>query len=79
MEAKPRHCADCGGVLVEQMIEAEARMRSVCSRCGKIAFCNPRVLVSTLVAVADEVLLCRRAVAPAVGCLGASRGISRVR
>ena len=69
MDSQPASfCVRCGGPLAQRVIEAERRLRAVCERCGFIAFCNPRVLVSTLVAVAYEVLLCRRAVAPAAGC-----------
>lgn len=63
----PVFCGQCGGPLVVRFLDVERRSRSVCVRCGSIAYCNPRVIVSTIVAVAEEVLLCRRAVAPAVG------------
>jgi ADP-ribose pyrophosphatase YjhB (NUDIX family) len=42
-------------------------MRRVCAQCGEIAYHNPQVLVSTIVALSDRVLLCRRALAPEVG------------
>ena len=63
----PIFCCTCGGPLVERFIEFERRLRSVCAQCGFIAYRNPRVLVDTIVAVADEVLLCRRAIEPAAG------------
>ena len=60
-------CSACGGVLTERFVEVERRWRLVCRRCGEIAYRNPRLLVSTLVAVGRDVLLCRRACAPAAG------------
>jgi ADP-ribose pyrophosphatase YjhB (NUDIX family) len=63
----PIFCSQCGGPLVERFVDFERRSRAVCAQCGSIAYRNPRVLVSTIVAAAEEVLLCRRAVAPAAG------------
>ena len=63
----PIFCSQCGGPLVERFLDFERRSRAVCARCGSIAYRNPRVIVSTIVAVGEEVLLCRRACAPAVG------------
>jgi ADP-ribose pyrophosphatase YjhB (NUDIX family) len=63
----PRFCAQCGGALVESWNEPEQRMRLCCSSCGRIAYQNPRVLVSTIVGVGQSILLCQRAIAPAAG------------
>lgn len=63
----PNFCSQCGGPLVVRFLEAERRSRSVCLRCGSTEYRNPLIVVSTVVAVAGEVLLCRRAVAPAAG------------
>lgn len=52
---------------MERFVPAERRVRRLCARCGEIAYCNPKVLVTTIVASADRVLLCRRAVPPAAG------------
>jgi ADP-ribose pyrophosphatase YjhB (NUDIX family) len=60
-------CSGCGGALVERSSHPDQRTRPVCERCGSIAYRNPRVLVSTLVAVSEQILLCRRAIEPAVG------------
>jgi ADP-ribose pyrophosphatase YjhB (NUDIX family) len=54
-------------VLVERFVDVEQRVRRVCARCGEIAYHNPQVLVSTIVASGDRVLLCRRASPPAAG------------
>jgi ADP-ribose pyrophosphatase YjhB (NUDIX family) len=52
---------------VERFVEPEQRARSVCLRCGLIAYRSPQVLVSAIVAAGDRVLLCRRAQPPASG------------
>jgi ADP-ribose pyrophosphatase YjhB (NUDIX family) len=63
----PSFCCDCGGKLVTQFVAAEQRSRRLCSQCGAIAYSNPKVLVTTIVASDDRVLLCRRAHPPAAG------------
>ena len=63
----PRFCAHCGGPLAEGWVESEQRLRARCSSCGRIASRNPQVLVSTIVAVGERILLCRRANDPAAG------------
>jgi ADP-ribose pyrophosphatase YjhB (NUDIX family) len=65
--AKPRFCAQCAGPLVDRWIEVERRTRPCCSVCGCLVYQNPRVLVTTIVAVGASILLCRRANAPAAG------------
>jgi ADP-ribose pyrophosphatase YjhB (NUDIX family) len=52
---------------MERFVDVEQRVRLVCGRCGEIAYHNPHVLVSTIVASGDRVLLCRRASPPAAG------------
>lgn len=64
---RPRFCAQCAAPLVERQVEADQRLRAVCSACGVIAYENPRVIVSTIVALQDAVLLCHRAHPPAAG------------
>jgi len=64
---KPRFCSQCAGVLSDRWIETEQRARLCCSACGSVVYQNPRVLVSTIVAVGRSILLCRRANAPAAG------------
>lgn len=52
---------------MERFVNVEQRVRRVCARCGEIAYHNPQVLVTTIVASGDRVLLCRRASPPAAG------------
>jgi ADP-ribose pyrophosphatase YjhB (NUDIX family) len=67
MTPAPRYCGACGGSLEERMLPGEQRARLVCSACGVVAWRNPHVLVSTVVATGGRVLLCRRAEPPAAG------------
>jgi ADP-ribose pyrophosphatase YjhB (NUDIX family) len=60
-------CRHCGDSLEERFLKRERRWRAVCRGCGSVAYHNPRVLVTTVVACGEEVLLCRRAEAPAIG------------
>ena len=66
-EPTPLFCAQCGGALEARLVAAEERMRGVCSVCGTIAYSNPKVLVTTIVALDERILLCRRASPPAAG------------
>jgi ADP-ribose pyrophosphatase YjhB (NUDIX family) len=68
MSAPPsRFCSQCGGALVERFVPSEQRARRLCAQCGEIAYCNPKVLVTTIVASGEQVLLVRRAAPPAAG------------
>ena len=53
--------------MLDRLVESEQRVRRVCAQCGTIAYSNPQVLVNTIVASGDRVLLCRRAGPPAAG------------
>jgi ADP-ribose pyrophosphatase YjhB (NUDIX family) len=64
---EPHFCSRCGAPLVERLIASEQRVRRQCEACGLIAYRNPLVLVNTIVAAQDRVLLCRRASDPGAG------------
>ncbi len=51
----------------ERFVSAEQRSRRMCVQCGEIDYCNPKVLVTTIVVSGEKVLLCRRAGPPAAG------------
>jgi ADP-ribose pyrophosphatase YjhB (NUDIX family) len=68
MNSEPnRFCSGCGGRLKTQWVARDLRSRRVCSRCNTIAYQNPKVLISAIVAYNEKVLLCRRADDPARG------------
>jgi ADP-ribose pyrophosphatase YjhB (NUDIX family) len=70
----PKFCSQCGGSLEDRFIELEQRQRRACIHCNFIEYRNPQVLVSTIVMAGDQVLLCRRAHAPAAGRWGLPGG-----
>jgi ADP-ribose pyrophosphatase YjhB (NUDIX family) len=70
----PRFCGQCGGPLIDRLVDAEQRVRCVCAQCGTIAYNNPQILVNTIVVSDSRVLLCRRAGPPAAGRWGMPGG-----
>lgn len=52
---------------MEEIPEGEDRLRGVCPGCGKIHYRNPKIVVGTLIERDDQILLCRRAIEPALG------------
>jgi len=52
---------------VRQIPEGDDRERLTCPDCGFIAYENPKVVVGSIVADGDAVLLCRRAIEPRAG------------
>ncbi|WP_350148507.1 NUDIX hydrolase [Haliea sp.] len=67
MISAPRFCDQCGKRLEKRLVPAEGCYRMVCAGCGEVTYRNPKVLVSTIVGCEERILLCRRAIAPAVG------------
>ena len=63
----PRYCHQCGGDLIERLIESERRARLVCEMCGFIHYLNPRVVSSVIVERDGDVLLQQRAMEPRAG------------
>jgi ADP-ribose pyrophosphatase YjhB (NUDIX family) len=47
--------------------EGDNRERLVCADCGHVAYDNPKIVVGSVVASGDRVLLCRRAIEPRRG------------
>lgn len=52
---------------VRRIPEGDDRERLTCPDCGHIAYENPKIVVGSVVAEGDEVLLCRRAIEPRSG------------
>ena len=55
------------GPSVLRIPEGDTRERRVCDDCGFIAYENPKVVVGSVVAHDDRILLCRRAIEPRRG------------
>src|SRR5580698_2530210 len=47
--------------------EGDERERMICADCGHIDYQNPKVVVGTVVASDDRILMCRRAIEPRRG------------
>lgn len=47
--------------------DGDTRERMVCSACGHVDYRNPRIVVGSVVAQGERVLLCRRAIEPRSG------------
>ncbi len=52
---------------VRRIPEGDDRERLTCADCGFVAYENPKIIVGSVVAVGDQVLLCRRAIEPRRG------------
>ena len=52
---------------VRRIPEGDDRERLMCPDCGHVAYENPKVVVGSIVADGDTVLLCRRAIEPRAG------------
>jgi ADP-ribose pyrophosphatase YjhB (NUDIX family) len=52
---------------IRSIPEGDDRERLTCAECGFIAYENPKVVVGSVVAEGDDVLLCRRAIEPRSG------------
>jgi len=44
--------------------EGDTHERDICGRCGHIHYSNPKVVVGSVVAQDNRILLCRRAIEP---------------
>lgn len=47
--------------------EGEDRLRDVCGTCGFINYVNPKIVVGSVIAHEDRIVLCKRAIAPRIG------------
>lgn len=62
-----KYCSACGEPVVVRVPEGDSRERFVCDHCATIHYQNPRVVTGCLVTWNDQVLLCKRAIAPRRG------------
>ncbi|MFQ5775626.1 MAG: NUDIX domain-containing protein [Kiloniellaceae bacterium] len=56
-----------GGRFVREVPEGDDRPRLVCSDCGFVRYENPKIVVGSVAAWEDLILLCRRAIEPRKG------------
>jgi ADP-ribose pyrophosphatase YjhB (NUDIX family) len=62
-----KYCSECAAPLGRKRVEPNDRERLVCTRCSKVHFENPKVLVSCLAHCESRLVMCRRAHEPAAG------------
>ena len=61
------YCPNCSAKVSLKIPEGDNRERYVCESCNTIHYSNPNVVVGTLPAFEDKILLCKRAIEPRVG------------
>ncbi len=59
--------ADKSGPSVWRVPPGDDRERLVCEECGFVHYDNPKIVVGSVAIWEDQVLLCRRAIAPRIG------------
>ena len=62
-----KFCSSCGHAIEKLVPADDNRTRSVCTQCQTIHYENPRLILGTLSTWGNEILLCRRAIAPRSG------------
>ncbi len=62
-----KFCCQCSGVVELRVPDGDNRPRHVCNDCGMIHYQNPKIVTGCLPEWRDQVLLCRRAIAPRRG------------
>ncbi len=62
-----KFCRECGHAVDYRIPADDSRERAVCPSCGTIHYENPLNVVGTVPYLGDEVLLCKRAIAPRAG------------
>ena len=55
------------GPSVEAIPEGDNRTRLVCPDCGYVEYANPKIVVGAVCTWENRILLCKRAIAPALG------------
>ncbi|HXV24144.1 MAG TPA: NUDIX hydrolase [Alphaproteobacteria bacterium] len=55
------------GAFVQKIPEGDTRPRLVCGTCGFVRYDNPKIVVGSVIAFEDRILLCRRAIDPRSG------------
>ena len=61
-----RFCTQCGHDVTYKIPDGDERARAICLTCGHIEYENPRIIVGVLPVYNDEILLCKRAIEPAL-------------
>ena len=62
-----KFCPNCANILSVKIPADDSRERYVCDACSSIHYQNPRNVVGSIPVYGEQVLLCRRAIAPRHG------------
>jgi ADP-ribose pyrophosphatase YjhB (NUDIX family) len=62
-----KFCPTCGSPVGLLVPAGDSRPRHVCTRCGKIHYQNPKLVVGAIAEWEGRILLCRRAIEPCHG------------
>lgn len=62
-----KFCPNCAAPLIVKIPADDSRERHVCEACNSIHYQNPRNVVGSIPVYGEQVLLCRRAIAPRQG------------
>jgi ADP-ribose pyrophosphatase YjhB (NUDIX family) len=60
-------CPECGDRVELRVPEGDSFPRHVCTRCGKVHYVNPLIVVGCVPEADGKILLCRRAIEPRYG------------
>lgn len=67
MDPAINFCSACGAPVVLKVPAGDSLPRHVCEACNAVHYSNPKLVVGTLPAWEDRVLLCKRAIEPRHG------------
>lgn len=62
-----KYCSQCGDTVSQRIPEGDSRPRYVCVSCEEIHYQNPKVITGCLPFHNEQVLLCKRSIAPREG------------
>lgn len=62
-----KFCSQCGQAVSLIIPEGDNLPRHVCQHCGTIHYLNPKLVVGCIAEWHDQILLCRRSIAPRYG------------
>ena len=62
-----KFCSECGKTVVHRIPEGDNLPRFICDHCDVIHYQNPKLIVGCLPVWNEQILLCKRAIAPSYG------------
>ena len=62
-----KYCSECGSATENRIPPEDNRPRAICTRCSRIHYVNPKVVVGSMSTWENKILLCKRAIDPRKG------------